>query len=82
MTRSSPKGTHVIADIPNLMGRGNTAQMTYYERPSGAKVFASGAFTLGGAHDPVECRLLENLWNHLGPPTREPVDASRPDPCG
>jgi len=81
ITRFSPAGTSVVADIPNLMGPGVTAQMTYYERPSGAKVFAAGAFTLGGAHDRVECRLLENLWDHLGPPAREPVDASRPDAC-
>jgi hypothetical protein len=82
LTKFSPKGTRVVADIPNLMGRGVTAQMSYYERPSGAKVFAAGAFTLGGAHDPVECRLLENLWDHLGPQTREPVAAAVPDPCG
>jgi hypothetical protein len=80
--RSSPPGTTVVADIPNLMGRGYTAQMTYYQSRSGAKVFAAGAFTLGGARDPVSCRLLQNLWLHLGPPAaRAPVNASRPDPC-
>ena len=45
---SSPAGTHVVAEIPNLLGRGKTAQMTYYETPGGARVFAAGAFTLAG----------------------------------
>jgi N,N-dimethylformamidase beta subunit-like, C-terminal len=76
VARSSPPGTTVVADIPNLMGRGDTAQMTYYQTASGAKVFAAGAFTLGGARDPVSCRLLQNLWLHLGPPAgREPGGA-------
>src|SRR5262249_33769234 len=60
---SSPPGTHVLAEIPNIYGPGITAQMTYYETRSGAKVFAAGAFTLAGAaiSQPVE-RLLDNLW--------------------
>ncbi len=39
---------HVLAEIPDLLGPGLTAQMTYYETPGGAKVFAAGAFTLAG----------------------------------
>ena len=65
---ASPRNTVVVASIPNLMGPGLTAQMTYYERPSGAKVFAAGAFTLGGARDPVSLHLLQHLWDKLGPP--------------
>src|SRR5262245_18963000 len=40
----SPGNVEVLAEIPNLFGRGKTAQMTYYEAPSGARVFAAGAF--------------------------------------
>jgi hypothetical protein len=66
---SSPPGTQVLAEIPNLFGRGVTAQMTYYETTAGAKVFAAGAFTLGGAAttQPV-ARMLDNLWTHLARP--------------
>ena len=40
--------------------------MTYYELPSGAKVFAAGAFTLAGAvWWPDVKRVMENLWAHL-----------------
>jgi hypothetical protein len=61
----TPRGTTVVAEIPNLIGPGGTAQMTYYETPAGAEVFAAGAFTLAGARDPLSRRLLENLWQHL-----------------
>jgi hypothetical protein len=65
-TSSSPKGTQVLAAIPNLFGTGHDADMTYYERKNGAKVFAAGAFTLAGSvwWPDVE-RLMENLWAHL-----------------
>ena len=63
---SSPANVKVLADVRNLFGPGFTAQMTYYETPRGAKVFAAGAFTLaGGAETPEVSRLLENLWQHL-----------------
>ena len=63
----SPPGTTVLAEIPGLIG-GSSAQMTYYETPAGAKVFAAGAFTLAGSRDPNSRRLLQNLWDHLAPP--------------
>ena len=57
----------MLAEIPNLLGPGLTAQMTYYETARGAKVFAAGAFTLAGsALQRSVGRLLENLWQHLG----------------
>ena len=66
---ASPKSVHVLAEIPNLYGPGFTAQMTYYETPAGAKVFAAGAFTLaGGVRDPAVERLMENLWAQLSQP--------------
>ncbi len=65
----SPKGVQVIAEIPDLFGPGFTAQMTYYETVYGAKVFATGAFTLAGqALEPGVPRVLANLWARLGRP--------------
>ena len=68
-TRASPRGVQVLAEIPDLFGPGRTAQMTYYETPKGAKVFAAGAFYLIRLiHlDPVISRLVENLWARLAP---------------
>ena len=47
-TANSPRETEVIATIPNIFGTGQDAEMSYYELPNGAKVFAAGAFTLAG----------------------------------
>jgi hypothetical protein len=67
-TAASPPGTQVVAEIPNLAGSGLTAQMTYYEL-GGAKVFAAGAFTLGGAALWGQVsQVLENLWRRLALP--------------
>ena len=63
---TSPKGVHVLAEIPNLFGPGFTAQMTYYETARGAKVFAAGAFRL--VTEPLQAADLEA--------TREPVGAA------
>ena len=80
---SSPVGTRVLAEIPNLYGHGVTAQMTYYETSAGAKVFAAGAFNLVESifepdkpvPDPSARRnaegarrMLENLWARLATP--------------
>ena len=69
VTPNSPRGTHVVAEIPNGLGRGLTAQMTYYETPSGAKVFSAGAFTLGGHanYEPI-ATILDNLYRRLARP--------------
>ena len=81
-TRARRRARRCVAEIPNLMGRGVTAQMTYYETPAGAKVFAAGAFTLGGA--PSRGRVPA-AREPLGPPG--PADApargrgARPDAC-
>jgi hypothetical protein len=60
----------VLAEIPNLFGPGFTAQMTYYETPVGAKVFAAGAFSLASAvsEDPIVRKLMGNLWQRLARP--------------
>jgi hypothetical protein len=67
---ASPRNVHVLAEIPDLFGKGFTAQMTYYETPSGAKVFAAGAFTLAGSvlSDPTVGTLVGNLLAHLSQP--------------
>ena len=63
---SSPEGTRIVAEIPNLLGPGMTAHMTYYETAAGAKVFAAGAFTLAGSvRQAAVQRLLTNLWQQL-----------------
>lgn len=69
-TSSSPRGTTLLANIPNIFGRGKTAEMTYYETAQGAKVFAAGSLNFGGsaASSPLVRRLLENLWLKLSIP--------------
>jgi hypothetical protein len=63
---SSPRGTMVVAEIPNLLGPGKTGQMSYYETKRGAKVFAAGAFTLAGSiRQPAVARLVDNLWGRM-----------------
>ena len=68
-TRDSPRGTVVLAEIPDLLGPGLTAQMTYYETRGGAKVFAAGAldFVTSALTYPVN-HLLLNLWRRLAVP--------------
>ena len=65
----SPPGTVVVAQIPDLLGPGITAQMSYYELPNGAKVFAAGTLDFGGSATfwPVK-RMLDNLWTRLSQP--------------
>ena len=65
----SPPGTIVVAQIPDLLGPGLTAQMSYYETPAGAKVFAAGTLDFGGSATfwPVK-RMLDNLWSRLSQP--------------
>jgi N,N-dimethylformamidase len=65
----SPPGTLVLAQIPDLFGPGVTAQMSYYETPAGAKVFAAGTLDFGGSSTfwPVK-RMLDNLWARLSQP--------------
>ena len=80
---ASPPGLIVLAEIPNLFGPGFTAEMTYYQTRSGAKVFAGGAFGLvesilepdKALPDPAarrteeaSKRMLENLWAALSTP--------------
>jgi hypothetical protein len=66
---SSPPGTLVLAQIPNLVGPGKTAEMTYYETPAGAKVFDAGAINFAASvTTPPVSTLLGNLWSRLSAP--------------
>src|SRR5438128_7650178 len=68
-TAASPRGTQVLARIPDLLGRGRTAEMTYYETPAGAKVFAAGALNFAASLGrPEVARLLDNIWARLTVP--------------
>jgi hypothetical protein len=68
-TPFSPPGTILLADIPDVFGPGLTAQMTYYETPQGAKVFAGGVIDFGGSSTlPSVSRMLSNLWARLAQP--------------
>lgn len=65
-TPDSPPGTKVIALIPSLFGPGLNAEMTYYETPAGARVFAAGVLDFGGSVTfwPIR-RMMDNLWHHM-----------------
>jgi hypothetical protein len=66
---ASPPGVRVLARIPDLFGPGESAEMTYYETPRGAKVFAAGTINFGGtAAFPVSGRMIANLWRRLSRP--------------
>jgi hypothetical protein len=68
-TAASPSGIHVLAHIPDLLGSGRSAEMTYYETPAGAKVFAAGALNFAASlGQPVVDRLLANVWARLSAP--------------
>ena len=66
---ATPPGTVLLASIPDLMGPGRTAEMTYYETAAGAKVFAAGALNFAASvEEPVVARLLDNVWARLSRP--------------
>ncbi|HET7856427.1 MAG TPA: N,N-dimethylformamidase beta subunit family domain-containing protein [Gaiellaceae bacterium] len=68
-TADSPPGTQLLARIPDVMGPGRSAEMTYYETPAGAKVFAAGALNFAGSiGDAAVTRLIENVWSKLSRP--------------
>jgi hypothetical protein len=68
-TPASPPGLQVLARIPDLLGPGRSAEMTYYETAAGAKVFATGALNFAASlDDPAVARLLDNVWTRLSAP--------------
>ena len=66
-TPYSPPGTQVLARIPDLFGAGRSAEMTYYETATGARVFSAGALNFGGTIMlwPQTGQLLDNVWARL-----------------
>jgi hypothetical protein len=65
----SPGGTRVLAQIPDVFGPGQTAEMTYYRLSNGAQVFDAGALNFGGTADlPPVRQLVQNLWTKLSRP--------------
>jgi hypothetical protein len=65
----SPPGTTVLATVTPGLGDGTIlGQMTYYETPAGAKVFAAGTLGFGGSDNPIATVLFQNLWQHLTVP--------------
>lgn len=65
-TPASPRGTVVLANIPQIFGPGKTAEMTYYTTSAGAKVFSAGVMNFGGSSLwPTVSTMLENLWGKL-----------------
>ena len=67
--KGSPRGTIVLARIPDAFGQGRPAEMTYYETRRGAKVFDAGAINFGGTAEwPVVSKMLSNLWARLSAP--------------
>jgi hypothetical protein len=66
---ASPRGTQVLATIPNIFGAGETAEMTYYSTRSGAKVFSAGVMNFGGsALWPQVRTMISNLIAELRQP--------------
>ena len=66
---ASPPGMLLLASIPDLMGPGRSAEMTYYETPHGAKVFAAGALNFTASiGEPFVSQLVENVWARLSRP--------------
>ena len=65
-TDDSPAGTKVLALVPSLFGPGLHGEMSYYETPAGARVFAAGTLDFGGTIQlwPMR-RVLDNLWRHM-----------------
>lgn len=68
-TSASPRGTQVLANIPNIFGAGKTAEMTYYTTPRGAKVFAAGVMNFGGSSLWPQVRaMIRNVVTELRQP--------------
>jgi hypothetical protein len=68
-TSASPRNLRILATVPNLFGRGRSANMTFYTTSRGAKVFAAGTINFGGtALWRPAAAVLENVWNALATP--------------
>jgi hypothetical protein len=69
ITPFSPVGTVVLAEVtPGLRGTLIRGQMSYYETPVGAKVFAAGTLSFSGSDNATGSVLFRNIWTHLVTP--------------
>ena len=65
----SPRGTRVLAQIHDIFGPGESAEMTYYTTPKGAKVFSAGVMNFGGSSLwPEVTTMMLNIWTELSRP--------------
>ena len=83
---ASPKGTQVLARIPNEFGPGKSAEMTYYETKRGAQVFSAGVMNFGGSALWPQVRtmvgnVIERLARRGGPRRRGTASAGRQPPA-
>ena len=71
----------MLARVTDLFGPGLSGEMTYYETPAGARVFAAGTLDFGGSVTfwPMT-RMLENLWQHMLQDLPAPVPPAAPPP--
>jgi len=68
-TAASPTGTQVLAAAHGVVTAERVAEMTYYETPARAKVFAAGTLNFAASiDDPQVSRLIENVWAKLSQP--------------
>jgi hypothetical protein len=66
---ASPPGTLVLAQALGAVSPTRAGEMTYYETPAGAKVFAAGTLNFAASIDePPVTRLVENVWAWLASP--------------
>jgi len=66
---ASPPGLVVLARVPDVLGPERSGEMTYYETPSGARVFAAGTLNFAATLDrPDVSRLVDNVWHRLASP--------------
>ena len=65
----SPPDTLVLAQALGAVSPTRVGEITYYETPAGAKVFAAGTLNFAASiEEPPVARLLENLWAKLAAP--------------
>ncbi|MBM3676298.1 MAG: hypothetical protein FJW96_00220 [Actinobacteria bacterium] len=85
-TADSPPGTIVLCRVPDLFGPGLSAEMSYYESESGARVFSAGVLDFcSSVHLFPQRRLLENVWRRMlddVPPPPPTVLAAPARPAG
>ena len=76
---SSPPGTQVVAEIPDLLGPGLTAQMTYYETRAAPRSSPRAPSRLARhVPEPPVQHLLANLWRTARAPSARLLTSPSP----